>query len=536
MSKGDNGAAVRHRRGLKQGGYPSRLPRLLGLLFAVLIGSPAACLFAQERDPPTWPFASIARTADDFERNAMLYSMVANAGEAALRRQLADLDRQPSTPWRYDVARVLYIRFVEVDPAKAANHALGRVAKPSWVDAVFRAWAHVDLEAAVEHATALDAKAKQLVARAILQLELSAEQRAYVVETLDAGLSAQRNLAWAERAPDDDDMEAAWHRALQAPAAGSRLREVAVAWAADEPRKAMAMAAALGDARLRGAMVFAIIGNWDENDPEGPINWILTAAPSDQGEYPVRDAIAHIANADIDLALAKVDELPAAMRRAALEGVFQVMSATEPGRAIEHFRSLNFSQQVDVLPSVALFIPADAKSLAWVDTINPKLQQSALGILLHRMHLTNRDLALRLTDRIENPRLKAQWVHGIAPREVRVDPRQAWRWANALPADLQEASGAVGEVFRNWHWFDRRAAADSLLALRESPIRDQTLLGAIRDFNQRPIRYEPSLVRRFYSAISSAEVKREAAAVLRDHYTDADPNPVLAERYGREAG
>ena len=512
--------------------------RFARAMLPALVGLPAACLVAQEREMRIETLASLSASADDFERNASLYAMTASAGEADLRRLLAELERQPSTPHRYDVARVLYIRFVDVDPAAAADHALGRAAKPSWVDAVFRAWAHADLEAAVEYAGGLDAKAKELVARAILQLELSAEQRAHVVETLDAGLSAQRSLTWADRAPDDDDMEAAWRRALQAPEGvrRDRLREVAVGWAADEPRKAMAMAAALGDLRLRRAMEFPIIRHWDENEPDGPIRWLEAAAPRDQGKYLVQAAMGRLANADIDLALAKVDELPAAMRRAGLEGVLEVMSATAPARAFEHFRSLDFSQQVDVLAYVAGAIPADAKSLAWIDTINPKLQHGALGTLLHRMHLTNRDLALRLTDRIENPRLKAQWVREIAPREVRVDPRQAWRWANALPADLQEASGAVGAVFLNWHWFDRRAAADSLLALRESPVRDQTLLGAIRDFSRRPMNYEPSLVRRFYGAISSADLKREAAAVLRDHYTDADPNPVLAERYRRQAG
>ena len=512
--------------------------RLLRVLFAILVCLPAACSIAQERETLVGTLASLSPNADDFERNASLYAMVANASEADLRRLLGTLERQPSTPHRYDIARVLYLGFVDLDPANAADHALARAAKPSWVDAVFRAWAHVDLEAAVTYGAALDAKAKQLVARAILELELSAEQRALVVDLLDADLSAQRESAWAQRTSASDDMAAAWHRALQAPAAMrlDRLREVAVAWAKEEPRKAMAMAAELDHLpRLRRPMEFAIIGNWDENDPEGPIVWLEAAPPRDQDGYLVRNAMAHFANADIDLALAHVDELPAAMREAALRGVFDVMSATAPARTFEHFRSLGFSEQVDVLLQVAGSIPADANSLAWIDTINPKLQHSVLGILLHRMHLTNRDLALRLTDRIENPRLKAQWAREIAPREVRIDPRRAWRWANALPADLQDASGAVGAVFVNWHWLDRQAAANSLLALRESPIRDQTLLLAIRDFSHKPMNYDPSLIDRFHTAISSADIKREAAAVLRDYYTATDPNPVLAERYRRQA-
>ena len=526
--------SVANARSQRQGASRKAMP-LARVLVAVLACLPTACLFAQERDPLVGALATLAPTADDFKRNALLHGMAANAGEADLRRLLAALERQPSTPHRYDIARVLYIRFVDLDPANAADHALGRVAKPSWIDAVFRAWAHVDLEAAVKYGAALDAKAKQLVARAMLELELSAEQRALVVDLLDADLSAQRESAWAQRTSASDDMAAAWHRALQAPAdmRRDRLREVAVAWAKEEPRKAMAMAAELAHLpRLRRAMESAIIGNWDENDPEGPIAWLEA---QDQDNDLVSDALAHLARSDIDLALAKIDELPAAMREGALHGVLEVMSATAPQRAFEHFRSLDFSDQVNVLMTVAVSMPADANSLAWIETINPKLQRGALGALLFHTYGTNRDLALRLTDRIENPRLKAQWVREIAPREVGIDPHGAWRWANALPADLQEASGAVGAVFVNWHWLDRQAAVNSLLALRESPIRDQTLLFAIRHFSNNPAGYEPSLIGRFHTAISSADIKRQAAAILRDHYTAQDPNPVLAERYGRQA-
>ncbi len=527
--------SVGNARSQRQGASRKAMPPAR-VLFTVLVCWPAACLFAQARDPLIGTLASLASTADDFKRNALLHAMAANAGEADLRRLLAEVERQPSTPHRYDIARVLYIRFIDLDPANAADHALARVAKPSWIDAVFRAWAHVDLEAAVTYGAALDTKAKQLAARAVLELELSAEKRAFVIKLLDAGLSAQHESAWAQRTSATDDMAAAWRRALQAPADTRRdqLREVAVAWAANEPRSAMEMAAGL-DRLLRRAMELAIIGNWDKNDPEGPIVWLEAAAPQDQNRYLVRRALAHLAASDIDLALAKADELPAPLREAALEGVFQVMSATAPQRAFEHFRSLDFSDQANVLPTVALFMPADANSLAWIETISPKLQRSALGALLHDMHITNRDLALRLTDRIENPRLKAQWAREIAPREVRIDPHGAWRWANALPAHLQEASGAVGAVFVNWHWLDRQAAANSLLALRESPIRDQTLLLAIRHFSHKPMNYDPSLIDRFHTAISSADIKRETAAVLRDYYTATDPNPVLAERYRRQA-
>ena len=502
-------------------------------VFAVLACWPAAGLVADAHGADT--LASAATIQDDFERNAALYRLAANADEAQLRRLFAELEQQPPTPHRYDIARVLYIRFVAVDPAAAARHALRRAGKPSWIGAVFRAWAHVDLEAAVGHAAGLNGEAGRVAAAAILELDLDAQQRAFVVEQLQAEAVAQHAAAWRERTAATDDMAAAWNRALQA---GDNVREqleaVATAWAAVEPRQAMAMAAKLGDS-LRDYIRLVIIDEWDSDDPNGPIEWLENAAPEVRNRYLIQDAMAHLAESNIDVALAKIDELPHTMREAALQGVFQSMTADQPQRAFEHFRSLDFAEQMSVLMHVAGHAPAHAESVAWVGTLHPKLRNTALDIVLNQMHLVDRALALDVTEDIPDPQLKAQWVRSLIPREVRRDPNEAWRWATSLPPELQESSGAIGTAFVAWYWIDRESAARNLLALRKSPARDQTLLATIQDFTEKPANYDHSLIDRFLNAVSDADVKREAASALRDHFTTTDPNPVLAERYTRQS-
>ena len=501
-------------------------------VFAVLACWPAAGLAADAHGADT--LASAVTIQDDFERNAALYRLAANADEAQLRRLFAELEQQPPTPHRYDIARVLYIRFVAVDPAAAARHALHRAGKPSWIGAVFRAWAHVDLEAAVDHAAGLNGEAMRVAAAAILELDLEAQQRAFVVEQLQAEAVAQHAAAWRERTAATDDMAAAWNRALQA---GDNVREqleaIATAWAAVEPRQAMAMAAKLGDS-LRDYIRLVIIDEWDSDDPNGPIEWLVNAAPEVRNRYLI-DAMAHLAESNIDVALAKIDELPHTMREAALQGVFQSMTANQPQRAFEHFRSLDFAEQMSVLMHVAGHAPAHADSVAWVGTIHPKLRNTALDIVLNQMHLVDRALALDVTEDIPDPQLKAQWVRSLIPREVRRDPNEAWRWATSLPSELQESSGAIGTAFVAWYWIDRESAARNLLALRKSLVRDQTLLATIQDFTEKPANYDHSLIDRFLSAVSDADVKREAASALRDHFTTTDPNPVLAERYTRQS-
>lgn len=486
---------------------------------------------AEQAEAPAGALASLATVEDDFKRNALLYPLVATADAADLQRLFAELARQPATPHRYDIARVLYIRFVAVDPAAAVHHALHRTGKPSWINAVFRAWAHVDLEAAVARAADLDGEAAQVAAAAIFELDLNTEQRAFVVAQLGGERQAQHADVWATYASGADDMAAAWNRALHAGAdMREQLRAIAAAWAAVEPRQAMAMAAKL-DPSLRDSLELVIIGHWDTADPTGPIEWLEQASPQNRGRYLVRRAMAHLAQSDLDIALARVEELPEAMREAALQGVLQYMAAQAPQRAFEHFRSLDFATQAATLVQVAFFVPPHADNVAWVATLHPRLRSEALGMILHRMHIADPALAVRLTDDMPNARLKAHWVRSLAPREVRRDPHQAWAWATSLPNDLQEASGVVNTAFSTWYAIDRDSAARNLLALRESPVRDQALLAVIRHFADAPSKYDHSLIDRFLRAISEAAVRREAAGILRDHYTSADPNPRLAERY-----
>ena len=503
------------------------------LLFAALACLPPASLCAQPTGVDS--LDDLAAIADDFQRNARLYRLTANADEAEVRQFLAALERLPAAPHRYDVARVLYIRFVAIDPEAAASHALARPAKQSWISSVFRAWAHVDLNAAVAYAAELDAEAKRVAADAILELDLAEEQRTFVIAALDVEGSLRWASAWASRTRASDDMTAAWHRALRAPVAARRdeLRQVAAAWAGTDPAQAMDMTAGL-DASLRHAMRLAIVGSWDEDDPAGAIRWLERAAPEDRNSYLVRRALANLARSDLDAALANVAALPAAMRQAALQGVFRVMTAEQSQRAFEHFEALDFADQAAMLIHVAGHLPASADSVAWIESINPKLQRDAVLVFASRTFARDRELALRLTDDFADTGLKAQWVHALAPREARVDPLQAWRWVMSLPDELQD-SGVVGAAFATWYYYDRDAAERALLRLDNIQIRDQTLLSAIADFTDSPARADDAVLDRFYKAISSSAVRRQAAELLHAHYTGAAPNRSRAARYARDA-
>ena len=82
---------------------------------------------------PSRSLADIAMVADDFERNAGLYDLIADASAARIEGLLGEVPTLPSTPHRYDVARVLYIRFAALDPQAAVDHVIEADGRPSWI-------------------------------------------------------------------------------------------------------------------------------------------------------------------------------------------------------------------------------------------------------------------------------------------------------------------------------------------------------------------------------------------------------------------
>ena len=129
--------------------------------------------------------AEIAEITDDFSRNAAMYRLAEGATREQIEDWLAEVETLPSSPYRYDVARVLYIRFAVLAPEAALEHAQAGSTKPAWLEAVFRTWAQLDPEAAIVRAASLGSSAKPAASRALLQLGLTVGELRLVSERLD---------------------------------------------------------------------------------------------------------------------------------------------------------------------------------------------------------------------------------------------------------------------------------------------------------------------------------------------------------------
>ena len=153
---------------------------------AVALASPFDGLASEQQGPgaEVSELVAIAGIENGFDRNGALYAVIADADRERIERWLAELGALPETPYRDDISRVLYVRFASLDPAEAVDHALQTRASPAGVSAVFRAWAHVDLEAAVVRAVELPTGVRPDAVRALLQLDLPVQELESIAERL----------------------------------------------------------------------------------------------------------------------------------------------------------------------------------------------------------------------------------------------------------------------------------------------------------------------------------------------------------------
>ena len=165
------------------------------VLAAVLASSPdGAAAERQELDQQVASLLEIADGVNGFDRNSALYEFIADVDQGHVERLLTKVADLSASPRRDDISRVLYIRYAFLDPQTATDHALRSRAKPADVAAVFRAWAHVDLDSAVARAAELPTGVRTDAARALLQLDLPAQRRDAIRRTLGDARRHRRDI------------------------------------------------------------------------------------------------------------------------------------------------------------------------------------------------------------------------------------------------------------------------------------------------------------------------------------------------------
>ncbi|MDE0193201.1 MAG: hypothetical protein OXQ90_17750 [Gammaproteobacteria bacterium] len=499
-----------------------------GLFAATAAESPRATVASAANgdasDTDRGTLAGVASVADGFDRNAALYQFLAKADRGRIERLLAEVVGLPATPHRDDVARVLYIRFASVDPAAAADHAVRMLANAEAVSAVFRAWAHVDLDSAVARAAELPTGPRFDAAGAILQLDLPAARLGSIAESLGARLAdveiskpaiparGEAHRAALARLSAIDDRDSRWEETVL----------LASDWATADPAGALAAIIGWdGEAGVRESMLSQVMDRWSKADPRAATDWLLA---HDTGELldSVFPAFLNLARTDPDQAEALLDALPEeqARRQARIGVVTALLDRGDLDRALTAFAELDLRDQPVVMGDLgAGLVRADPeRALEWLMGLDETVRRDSFDWFFMDMYRVDPSVTKRLIQGMADPEMRIDAATAVAHWEMG-DPGEALAWAESLGTEEQYAP-VVAYMFQEWFRRDAPRATRALMEYRSGLARDRALRTLVA---VRLAAHDTVAAERFFDAIESPNERRSAAGRMLRYYTETDP-------------
>ena len=491
--------------------------------------------------------AEVAGIAADSRRNHALYDIVADANASRVKELLDEADALGPVSHRPDIARILYIRFAVVAPEAAVDHLMARAYRTSWLTAVFRAWAHTDLDAAVARAQVLQGQAKSLAARAILELELPAWRRADIADHLDA-TETLASIRADEDLRGETDFAVAWRKALSVPddrVRQQRLEEIVDAWAKQSPAAAMAAATELARRTPEDSfsdsvgllLQASVIEVWATADTHAATAWIAEQDSTRTRQSTTTSLIVALARESVAAAISALDMLPQDLLGIAQRGLAasgREMSDADVDSLVGWYASLEPATQEVLAPFLSQTVVArdTQRAFDWAVSLRGDARTKAVLAVTWRISLADPELAKRLVKNIEDEVLQRIAADNLIYKQVRVDPREALEWAESFTSKTVRPE-LVRTVFEHWSNVDPDGAVREVLRLRDARKRDTAahdIASLLLSQSEEYPRYV-GLAERLFDAIRSTEIRRGLAKILHRHYSARYPDPDRARHY-----
>ena len=496
----------------------------------------------QEDSRPS--LAAIAALADDFERNAALYRLVSNANTADIERLLAEFVSLSPVHHRYDIARVLYIRFAAIDPAAAVEHVVNVDYHASWIAAVFRVWAHQNLDAAVAKAATLRDDPKAIATRTILELDLPAWQREAIADQLVdrtmwetiAALGEISARAAARGGHRDFVSEA--EAALLTPDTTERswrVAHLARAWVGEDPAAALAWAEGVTNPWMVRRVQTAFTEVLVAQDPTMALDLLARTDGIWDNPNTVHIVMRGLLKVDFEAAIRSLDVIPPRVqmsaRRALLSAVHHDQASDFGIESVANwYASLESPIRAPLASDYAFALAAhdSKKAFTWaLDVEGDEARRSALGNVMYHLGTEDRAAGNRLLAQIEDPEDRKNAAVSFVRAYAQDDPQGGWRWAKSFSLE-EYRPHLLSAVLSGWLSRSPEQATRTLLAMPRD-LRDRT---AARIGTYTIARHVgPERAEEIFNAVESRDARIRLAEGLVRYYRETEPDADGAEYY-----
>jgi len=244
-------------------------------------------------DPESRPasLADIARMPSEFAREIALYDLLRSAGVARVESLLDEADALPPAHQTNLTKDIIYSRFAELDPrAAVARIRASGGSDERQLARVMRAWATVDIDAAMAFVETLAGQSRERAANALLSLDLSHT----LLDEIAARFAVEEALRIRRaEAQARVDPAAAWQDAVARDPNSWGLWSIAEIWMTNDPESALQAIGALTNRLRREELLRSAVTRWAQDDYHAALDWLL-AHPNARLRRDLLSTVAHV--------------------------------------------------------------------------------------------------------------------------------------------------------------------------------------------------------------------------------------------------
>ena len=311
--------------------------------------------------------------------------------------------------------------------------------------------------------------------------------------------ATETNLQMGQTA--NDSSENKWSDLLSLPGSPARNSQLA-AWleklAATDPDRAMALAAAESNLKLREQLTQAALHGWARTSPSNAVQWALSLPNAAKRETALSTAFAGMVAADPDTAMRLGSQIV----------------AQNPDDAVGYG-----SRLIDALIDNGNF----QKAAQWASSGDAQTQSSWMAEAYSRWAEFQPEQAAQAASGISDPAERNLALHGIIGGWAQADPAALVQFMTDLPANADRAS-LLSQSLERWAREDPASAAQWISDNQANPAMDQGI-AVVATLDSVP----PNVAVTWAEGIANPQLRSETVATVLRNWLTADKS--TAENY-----
>lgn len=435
---------------------------------------------------------AIIAQSSQFKQFAATYPVAMRATGPQLESLIERLlQLEASVPASIGIARIFYVRYINLNPQAAAEHFWANMPSTSSqyrrvMFNLYHEWAWLDMPATLANVTenVIEEHREEIITFLLRDDHFTQDSAlAELAANYSEHTRAEAMLARVSRQSNEAAFEQLISMPRNSEARRSGLFRLIRRWATEDPQGALARLKSLGQSADRHNLIANVIGIWAQTDPEQALLAALNIADGNNYAY---SALSVLAKNDGVRALELTKQYQDRLEHSVMSQVMQTWASSDPQGAAAYIEQLGGNQVVKNARQIAwhyaLQYPEEA--YRWAERV---------GLLEDSNLASNMGNAL-----VQNDLNKAQEIYALLPpsasrdglfanivrQRSKIDIAQTYKWLSDY-TDEPKYSEVRNNLLYEWSRRDPQASAEVIMSIEDNPNRSAHLSSVANNWYDR---------------------------------------------------